>query len=90
MEFSWDEAKRLRTIEDRGLDFVGAWRFFDGRAALNQESPRNDEDRIKSTIAMDGAFYTVVWVWRGETRHIISMRRAHAQEIRKYRHLYDG
>ena len=90
MEFSWDENKRLRTIEVRGLDFVGARRFFDGRPIVHQPSPRSDEDRWKSTIEMDGAHYTLVWLWRGEARHIISMRRAHAQEIRKYRELYAG
>ena len=90
MEFSWDENKRLRTIEVRGLDFVGARRFFDGRLIVHQPSPRSDEDRWKSTIEMDGAHYTLVWLWRGEVRHIISLRRAHAQEIRKDRELYAG
>jgi uncharacterized DUF497 family protein len=88
MKFSWDPDKRLRTIADRGLDFVRARQFFDGRRAVHQPSPRNDEDRWKTTTELDGGFYTVVWIWRGGTRHIISMRRAHAQEIRKYRELH--
>jgi uncharacterized DUF497 family protein len=90
VNFSWDENKRLKTIEDRGLDFIRARRFFDGRPAIHQPSPRNDEDRWKSTIKMDDALYTVVWLWRGEVRHIISMRRAHGQEIKKYRELHGG
>lgn len=90
MEFSWDENKRLATIENRGLDFIRAARFFDGRPVIHQPSPRYGEDRWKSTIEMDNAFYTVVWLWRGEKRHIISMRRAHEQEIKKYRQLHGG
>jgi uncharacterized DUF497 family protein len=66
VKFSWDENKRLKTIEDRGLDFIRARRFFDGRPAIHQPSPRNDEDRWKSTIKMDGALFTVVWLWRRE------------------------
>ena len=31
---------------------------------------------------MDNALHTVVWLWRGEKRHIISMRRVHGQEIK--------
>jgi uncharacterized protein len=90
MKFSWDENKRLATIADRGLDFIRARRFFDGRPVVHQPSPRNDEDRWKSTIEMEGEFYTVVWLWRGETRYVISMRRAPGQEIKKYRELHGG
>ena len=90
MEFSWDENKRLRTIADRRLDFIGARRFFDGRPAIHQPSPRNDEDRWKTTAMIDDVPYTVIWLWRDEKHHIISMRRAHAKEIRAYRQLYNG
>ncbi len=88
MQFSWDENKRLRTLADRGLDFVDAYRFFDGRPALHLASPRHDEERLKSVIAVDGVHYTPVWMWRGETRHVNSMRRAHAKETGAYRQLY--
>jgi uncharacterized protein len=90
MEFSWDPAKRLATLVARDLDFVRAREFFDGRLVVHQASPRHNEDRWKTTTELDGDFYTVIWLWRLETRHIISMRRAHAQEIRKYRDLHQG
>lgn len=41
MEFEWDEDKRSRILEDRALDFASAYRFFDGRLAIHQPSPRN-------------------------------------------------
>ena len=36
-------------------------------------------------VVVEVAFFTVVWSWRGENVRVISMRRAHEQEIRKYR-----
>jgi len=90
MEFEWDERKRAQIIQDRALDFVSVYRFFDGRPAIHQPSPRNKEERWKTTAEIEGAFFTVVWTWRGETIRVISMRRAHAQEIRKYREAYGG
>jgi len=90
MEFEWDERKRAQIIQDRALDFVSVYRFFDGRPAVHQPSPRNKEERWKTTAEIEGAFFTVVWTRRGETIRVISMRRAHEQEIRKYRETYGG
>jgi uncharacterized DUF497 family protein len=88
MEFEWDERKRAEIIEDRTLDFISAYRFFDGHPAIHQPTPRNDEERSKTTAEIEGAFFTVVWTWRGKNIRVISMRRAHEQEIRKYREIY--
>lgn len=88
MRYSWDEAKRERTKDERGLDFADARLFFDGRLASHEPSARNDEDRWKTTALIKDAFYTVVWMWRNDTQHIISMRRAHEKEIRTYRQLH--
>ena len=90
MKFEWDEAKRQRVLEERGLDFEAADIFFDGRAVIHQPTPRNEEDRWKTTAEIEGAFFTVVWSWRGQTIRVISMRRAHEQEIRKYREAHGG
>jgi uncharacterized DUF497 family protein len=85
MEFEWDEQKRAQILEDRALDFGSAQRFFDGRPTIHRSSPRNDEERWKTTAAIEGAFFTVVWTWRGGSIRIITMRRAHEKEIRAYR-----
>jgi uncharacterized DUF497 family protein len=90
MEFEWDETKRARTIAERALDLASAYLFFDGRPAIHQPTPRNEEDRWKTTAQIEGAIFTVVWTWRGETIRVISMRRAHEQEIGKYREAYGG
>jgi uncharacterized DUF497 family protein len=86
--FEWDEAKRLRTLAVRGIDFVDARFAFDGRAALEMQAWRLNEERFLTVAAIDGKMYTVVWTWRGEKRRIISFRRARDAEERRYRELH--
>ena len=88
MKLSWDERKRMATLAERSLDFADAGAFFDGRPVLHQPTPRDGEPRWKSTAWIDDQFYTVVWIQREESLRIISMRRAHEQEIRKHREFY--
>jgi len=90
MELEWDERKRAQIISDRALDFASAYLFFDGRPAIHQPTPRNEEDRWKTTAKIEGAYFTVVWMWRGENVRMITMRRAHEQEVRKYLEAYGG
>jgi len=90
MDFEWDERKRARVFRERGLDFVSAYRFFDGRQAIHQPTPRNKEERWKTTAWIEEAYFTLVWMWRGENIRVISMRRAHEQEVRKYREIHGG
>jgi uncharacterized DUF497 family protein len=85
MDFEWDETKRRRILEERSLDLATADLFFDGRPAIHQSTPRDGEERWKTTAVIEEAYFTVVWTWRIETIRIISMRRAHEQEIRKHR-----
>ena len=85
MNFEWDERKRAQIIEERALDLASAYLFFDERPAIHQLTPRDDEEQWKTTAEIEGAFFTVVWTWRGEIIRIITMRRAHEQEIRTYR-----
>ena len=88
MEFEWDERKRAEIIAKRALDLASARRFFDGRPAIYEPTPRGGEDRWKTTAAFEGTLFTVVWCWRGEVVRVITMRRAHEQEIRQYRAVY--
>jgi uncharacterized protein len=90
MDFEWDEIKRTQIIVDRALDLASAYLFFDGRPAIHQPTLRNNEERWKTTAKVERHFFTVVWTWRGEAIRVISMRRAHEQEIRKYRETHDG
>jgi uncharacterized DUF497 family protein len=90
MDFEWDDRKREQIIEDRALDFASADLLFDGRPAIHQPTPRNEEERWKTTAKVEDGFFTVVWTWRGENIRVITMRRAHEQEIRNYRETFGG
>jgi uncharacterized DUF497 family protein len=90
MDFEWDDRQRRRILEQRALDFASADLFFDGRPAIHQPTPRGMEERWKTTAVIEKAYFTVVWTWRAETIRIISMRRAHEQEIRKHREAHGG
>ena len=90
MDFEWHEDKRQRTLKERNLDFADAFQFFDGRLVIHQPAPRDHEERWKSTAMFDGQFFTVVWMWRGAAIRIISMRRSHEQEQRRYRETFGG
>jgi uncharacterized protein len=88
MEFEWDEAKRAQIVAERGLDFVDADLFFDGRPASHQSTSRGGEERWKTTAVIEAVYLTLVWCWRGEKVRVITMRRAHEKEIRTYRQLH--
>jgi uncharacterized DUF497 family protein len=77
------------TIERRGLDFIDAQLLFDGRPSASAQSSYPFEDRFISVAGLDdGKFYAVVWVWRAQTRRIISFRRARDAEETAYRQLH--
>jgi uncharacterized DUF497 family protein len=87
MDFEWFEAKRLKTREDRGLDFRDARFLFDGRPLYTYPSPRGDEARFVSVGLLEQRVVAVVWMERDSARRITSMRRARHGEERAYRTL---
>lgn len=64
MDFEWDEDKRQKTLKERNLDFRDAFQFFDGRPLIHQPTPRDGEERWKSTASLHSQFFTVVWTRR--------------------------
>ena len=89
LRFEWDENKRLKNIEVRGLDFLDATTAFDGRPVVTAPSQYKTEARWVSTAWLDdGKAYTVVWTQRGLACRIISFRRARDGEERAYRQLF--
>lgn len=82
---SFDPAKRLRTLEQRGLDFRDAETVFDG-PTLEFPDRRRDygEHRIVCFGLLCGRAVIVVDTQRSGTRHIISMRKANYREQRRF------
>ncbi|MGE0151163.1 MAG: BrnT family toxin [Reyranellaceae bacterium] len=85
MRISFDPNKRRKTLHERGLDFADAARIFAGPHFENLDD-RFDygEDRYITVGLLDGIVVVIVWTQRGQTRRIISMRKANAKETQSF------
>jgi uncharacterized DUF497 family protein len=82
----WDEAKRKANRQKHGLDFAQAHEVLDSRFRLDIEVQRGHEQRVLSMSYVLGmmAVLVVVHTPRGESRRIISFRRASREEREVY------
>ncbi|MCT0247379.1 BrnT family toxin [Synechococcus sp. CS-205] len=77
----FDPAKRLRTLEQRGLDFLDAESAFAGPTSQFPDRRRDyGEVRIVCVGLLRGRAVIVVYTERNGIRHIISMRKANERE----------
>ena len=85
MRITFDPDKREATLTGRGLDFAEAVEVFAAELAT-AEDRRSDygEDRFVTAGFLRGRMVVVVWTPRGDARHVISMRYAHAREHRRW------
>jgi uncharacterized DUF497 family protein len=76
------DKKQLKCVD---LDFADAALVFKGDV-LNIEDNRNDygENRIVSVGFLYERMVLITWTQRGESRRIISMRKANEREIKRY------
>jgi uncharacterized DUF497 family protein len=91
LNVTFDPAKRLVTLRERGIDFAtDAGKVFAGRVATVTDD-RFDYGEVRNSTAgwLDGRMVTVIWTARGVARHIISMRYCHAREIKKLLKLFE-
>ena len=85
MRLTYDPAKRVRTLLERGLDFDDAVAVFAGMTFEALDDRRDyGEPRWQSFGLFDGRLITVVWTERDGGRHIISMRKCNDREQRKF------
>ena len=86
MPIIFDPAKRAATLAERGLDFADADAVING-AIFEFVDDRFDygEERITTVGFIEARMVVVVWTARGDDRHIISMRHAHAKEQQRYK-----
>ena len=85
MLIEFDETKRAKTLQERGLDFADAGQVLDD-AQLTQVDERHDYDELHNITfgALAGRMVAVVRTPRGAARRIISMRYANDREIARY------
>jgi len=85
VRIEFDATKREKALEERGLDFAQAGEVFDGRHFTGQDSRQDyEEDRFITVGLLDARLVVLVWTPRGETRRIISMRKANDREKTLY------
>lgn len=85
MTLTWDEQKRQKTLQERELDFSDALEVFT-QPHLKIIDDRMDygEQRFIVVGFLKKRMLILVYTPRGETKHIISMRKANEREIKKY------
>lgn len=86
MKITCDPAKRERTLQERGIDFVDAAEVFAGRTlTLMDDRIDYGEVRYQTYGFLGGRMVMVVWTDRTPARHVISMRHCHEREAAKVR-----
>ena len=85
MELTYDPEKRAKTLAERELDFEDAVQVFAG-TTIDYVDDRQDygEERWITFGRLNGRLVSVVWTLRGESRHVISMRKANDRERKIY------
>lgn len=85
MKLEWDEEKRSRTVQERGLDFADV-ALIDWDQALTQEDARQayPETRFVTFAPIGNCLCVVAWCYRGEVMRVISLRKANARERKRY------
>jgi uncharacterized protein len=85
MTVTWNEAKRAKTLAERGLDFADAEKVFAGDHFDRIDNRRDyGEARFITAGYLEGRFVIVTWTPRDGGRRIISMRHGHADEKAYY------
>ncbi|MCB8873709.1 BrnT family toxin [Acidisoma silvae] len=88
MDFEWDEAKRLSNLAKHGLDFADAYMLFLAFHVRIEARTTGNERRWLAIGTIDGKPITAVFTTRQSSIRLISFRRSHHGERRKYRALH--
>lgn len=85
MRLQWDEEKRLRVINERGVDFLYAALIFEG-AVLTRVDDRKDygEERLISLGMIEGEAFVVVHTERDGVTRLITAWKGGRLEYEKY------
>lgn len=73
MEFEWDENKRLRTIEERGIDLLYAALIFEGEVITGPDDRKDYGELREISVGMvDNECFIVVHTRRGDVVRLIT------------------
>jgi uncharacterized DUF497 family protein len=85
IRYEWDETKRVENLGKHGVDFEAILRF-DWSMSIARPDRRfvYGEERIVAFAPIDGRLHAAVYTSRGDTRRIISLRKANRREQATY------
>jgi uncharacterized DUF497 family protein len=83
MKIEFDPAKNAKNIRERGLPFTLA-NEFDWTTAMIAPSSRHGEDRFFAIGNIGSRLHALVFTKSGATVRVISLRRAHKTEVKRY------
>ena len=83
--FVWDDAKNAENLRERGLSFQLVYEV-DWQSVVYEEDSRFDygERRVRAVARIDGKPYCIVIVPRDGTIRVLSVRRMHEKEAKRY------
>ena len=86
MRIEFDNNKRNKTLQRRGLDFARADQVFANRHFTLQDKRKDyGEDRFITAGILNDRMVVLVWTQRSNVRRIISMRKANEREQKRYK-----
>jgi uncharacterized DUF497 family protein len=84
VQFEYDPHKSAANKTKHGIDFDEARALWDDPLLLEAPARTEDEPRFLAIGRIGGRHWSAVFVRRGESVRLISMRRARKQEIEHY------
>ena len=85
MEIVFDEAKRQKTLRERGLDFADAGKIFDGVVIeLVDDRFSYPEPRFQTFGMLNNRLAVVVWTPIKDGIRVISMRKCNEREQKSF------
>jgi uncharacterized protein len=81
MHITFDKAKRLKILEERGLDIAESGLVFESEYVEIEDDRRDyGERRYRVWGFLNGQRISLVWTPRDSSRRIITLRHAHEPE----------
>lgn len=85
MRYEWDEAKRIKTLLARGVDFADAEKFqWQTAKIIDDERHEYAESRFVATGLIEGRLHVMAFTIRASVIRIISLRKANKREAKNY------
>jgi len=86
MRYTYDEDKRQKVLEERGLDLADAGTVFEGFYLSRVDAKHSEIEQRTITVGQlyDDIVVILVWNPRPGERRIITMWKANEKERRKY------